>query len=232
MARCLIISNAFNIHAYAVKWAIERMGFHVSVWVLPDFPTSQKISIEFDDQSPEENRLIDGPNAEIRKTDSYTSVWLRRIPYLLPTGDNLHPADVEIVERESRHFMKGALNSICSNGFWVNPPKARESAQYKIYQMAKAREVGLSVPSTLYSNDPALIERFVKKNIDVVFKSFLPVGWSVNDRIMRLWTTRISLDDINRSWDEISRCPAIYQERIEKKYEIRLTIIGKTFFCS
>lgn len=232
MERCLILSNAFDIHTYAVKWAIERLGAAADVWVLPDFPSIQCSSLLEDKNNDEDTWVIRGPNADLHKNNNYKTVWLRRVPYTFPVDDKLHPADVDIVQRESRHFIKGTLNTILSGAFWVNPVWAHEASQYKILQTRKAKEVGLNIPNTLYSNDPCEIEKFIKSNNGVVLKSFLPIGWHKKENLYRLWTTPISLNQIYDARNSITKCCSIYQSAIDKAFEVRLTIMGNTFFAA
>ncbi|MBL4789572.1 MAG: hypothetical protein JKY60_11160 [Kordiimonadaceae bacterium] len=228
MSSVLILSNYFDVHAFAVAWAVEKLGHSATTWVAPDFPSGQQNSISHSNLKGSEWKI--GAKNPINSQDGFDAVWQRRIPYILPLSKDLHEADVELAQRESRHYFKGFLNMMCADAFWVNPVKAREKAQYKICQTEAAIKTGLKIPATLYSNDAQEIRQFFDENAGgIVYKSFLPIGWTQPDeKRIRLWTTKIEDRSLLNDDVELGTCPGIYQECIAKAYELRIVIMGRT----
>jgi len=116
-----------------------------------------------------------------------------------------------------------------SDAFWVNPVQSYERANSKLLQLRIAREAGFSIPDTLMSNDPAQIRRFVaeRESDGVVYKTFFPTRWELADGGRAfLPTTEISLDALPE--DDILRLtPGIFQAKLPKAYEIRVTVMGR-----
>ncbi|MER6102440.1 hypothetical protein ABT115_08935 [Streptomyces sp. NPDC001832] len=90
---------------------------------------------------------------------------------------------------------------------WVNHPDANERARHKPSQLVVAQECGFAVPDTLISNDPEEIRLFGLNHPDSVRKPlhqgdvFIPLGNGM-----------------------------IHQQQIQKKADIRLTVVGGSLF--
>ncbi len=89
--------------------------------------------------------------------------------------------------------------------------------------------MGFEIPKTLFTNDPARLRRFFDENGGkIVYKSFSHGGWLHEDgNLSVLMTSALRAEDL--SDDNMHRsCPGIYQQRIDKAFEIRVTVIGTT----
>lgn len=94
-----------------------------------------------------------------------------------------------------------------------------------------AKSLGLAVPDTLVSNDYEQVADFASRWGRILVKHFLPHYWghTASGRMTSVAPSVISdLAKINRRSIEI--CPAIYQEVVDKAYEIRVTVIGDRIF--
>lgn len=122
-----------------------------------------------------------------------------------------------------------SLASYLSHARWLNPLAALELLDCKPYQLRLAQQVGLTVPRTTISNNPAAVERIFNE-VDhgrVVFKSLTPLFLPTDDV---LFTTEITRSTLSQAG--IVKCPAIYQELVERRSDLRITIVGQEVFAA
>jgi glutathione synthase/RimK-type ligase-like ATP-grasp enzyme len=122
---------------------------------------------------------------------------------------------------EARHGFGGVLSALDCR--WVNHPSANARAAYKPHQLATAVACGLRVPRTLITNDPAAGREFVAGcSPGAVYKPLYgsPVtpGWG-------LYTAEVSAEDA--AAPTVAATAHLFQERIEKAFEVRLTVVGE-----
>ncbi len=205
-----------------VALALEARGAEPLLWFGADFPTRLAGSITVrDGRVGWELSGVDLPSLR----PPFDAVWLRRpTAPLLPEG--LHPADRPIAERETREFVPGLYRLAAPEAFWVNPLASRGQAESKPVQLAAAARLGFAVPPTLLSNDPRRIREFLAEfRGRAIYKPFLPAGWEGPATTAVLGTSEVAAEDLPP--DEILRAtPGIFQARVEKAYELRVTAFG------
>ena len=220
--RFLIPTFPSDIHAVEVALVLEDRGHEAVLWHGSDFPTLHSASVAFDGDAFDWELTgldLDG----IRPP--FDVVWYRRpTPPVLP--ETLHPADRDVARRECDDFMAGLYLLAAPDAFWVNPPPIRR-AELKPVQLREATRAGLAVPRTLMSNDPERIRRFLAEHRGrTVYKPFYPAQWDQGDRVALLMTNEVRLEDLP-SDDVLRLTPGIFQEKIEKAHELRVTILGE-----
>ena len=122
-----------------------------------------------------------------------------------------------------------SLASYLSHVRWLNPLAASELLNCKPHQLRLAQQVGLTVPKTTITNNPAAVEKIFDE-VDhgrVIFKSLTPLFLPPNKL---LYTTEITKEFPSASRDSITQCPAIYQELVERKSDLRITVVGRKVF--
>lgn len=147
------------------------------------------------------------------------AVWWRRGQ---PEGTwPLDPARRPLAEAEWSAALSGAIR--IAGGYWVNDPGAEEVARRKLVQLEAARHVGLPVPRTLVTNDPARARDFAKGlRAGAIVKC---LGSTAEGG----FTRRLVPGD---AWlaDRLRTGPAIVQERVEG-LDLRVTIVGRELFA-
>jgi hypothetical protein len=121
------------------------------------------------------------------------------------------------------------LGTLCPEAFWVNKPTVAKSDLDKIRQLQVAREVGLTIPPTLFSNDPEEIRPFLDaQDGDVIFKAYKMRVWTHEKpgAIYVNYTIPLSHLDLQDT-DAISAAPGIFQRRVERSCEVRVTVFGR-----
>jgi glutathione synthase/RimK-type ligase-like ATP-grasp enzyme len=229
--KILIHAIPADVHVAAVRWGLEQDGCSVDSWMMADLPEIQVASIRISNQT---SQTVDVSGSDLSiEGGAYDAVWLRRLS--APTIDpGLSLADHVVALQEVAEFSRSLLRVVGRGAFWVNSLDSRALSNRKPLQLSIAVECGLKIPETLVSNDSSAVQEFYgmhASNGEVIVKPFLGATW-VGETKSHFYTTAIvTADDLNDP-ESIRLCPAIYQKRIEKQYEIRLTIMGRSWFAA
>ncbi len=136
----------------------------------------------------------------------------------------------ELVESELRATLEGAL--LATDAYWLNHPYANRLARHKPLQLALAVREGLSVPETRISDDPeeirALHRRWGGRMVAKLVGGQI-VAPTVDEQYV-VYTTLVEQDDL-RSDAALAACPAIYQQCLEKAFDLRVTVVGERLFA-
>lgn len=223
MRKILIATTAGDPHALVVAEALRRLGHRAVLWCGEDFPGRQEATVAIDDDRfswrvYEDERDFGG--------DGFDVVWMRRLTEpAMPDG--VPEEDREFVARELRQFYGALWHALEPQAFQVNPLGSLRPGESKILQLRTARACGMTVPPTSISNRPEDIRAFLRRHEagGTIYKAFLPAAWESPDGRRTLPTTPVRLDDLPS--DAMLRAvPGIFQARIEKAHEIRLTMFG------
>lgn len=222
MSEILVLSEPRDFHAFAVAEVLECWGIEPVLWFGTDFPTRQQASVWAEDA---DFRLeIRGPGIEVRERPFHL-VWNRR-PTLPVLAEDLHPADRESAARDCQHFVWSLWHLVAPGAAWVNPLSPIHSAVLKPLQLMLAREVGLEIPPSLCSNDPQRIREFLRaQGGDTIYKSFYQGSWQTEDGVAAVFTRGITDEDLPED-DMVHASPGIFQARIPKAHELRVTFLG------
>lgn len=216
----LIFAHHNDEHALAVRRALMAEGRHCAIFCSDEFPVGTTVSV---DPSVREWRL-DGPLIGADVAD-FDVVWNRRNkPAALVAA--LHPDDRLVAQTESTLFLREMrLTVAAEHQVWINKEHRQRALAAKPAQLALAHSVGLTIPRTLVSNDPARIRQFVRDTAPTIVKALDKIGWEDEEGQVVLPTTMVTLADCE---DDValSACPMIYQQRVDKAYELRVVMFG------
>lgn len=223
----LILTEPGDGHAYAVAEALRRKGAVPMVWHTADFPSLAGESVLF--EGSRRRTTIRGGGIELEQLESMDtsklSIWHRR-PAFAVNHDALHPADGRFAELECAVFRRSLFRLLADQGFWVNPPGAAAHASSKLIQHQAALDVGFAVPATLYSNDPDEIRSFMRaQGGTIVYKPFRGLPWR-SEATSWVPFTSLLTEDLLVPDATLRNVPGIYQERVAKAFELRVTVIG------
>ncbi|MEO7418325.1 MAG: hypothetical protein ABI163_14795 [Thermoanaerobaculia bacterium] len=229
--KILILTEAGDLHAYAIAEALRRKGSEPVLWHTSDFPSQSSESVLF--EGCEERLQVDAPGLALREADfnTFSTVWRRRPSQVLPLH-LLHPADHKFVESECNIFRRALFGLVSCNSFWVNPLAAATAAGSKLTQHRCARNCGLTLPDTLYSNDPGEIRRFlVRHGGEIVYKTFRGVSWRDAETYWAPYTSLLTEEKLVAD-ELLAATPGIYQALVPKDYELRVTVMGRKVFAA
>lgn len=225
----LTLTETGDDHALYVQEALRAKGSDATLWFTTDLAQLQAVSIEVGEDSGGWLRAT-GPDLSLG-SEPPRVIWLRR-PTPPVLTDDLHPADRTWARKEYEEFHGWLLRGLGDTAFWINTFESSRRARSKLLQQQVAQRVGLRVPRTLYSNDPAEIRAFLRaQGGRGVYKPFTQTGvWKLkNEAVAVLFTSLLTEADL--PGDETLRAsPGIYQPCLPKAYELRVTVMGRHVF--
>lgn len=220
----LIPTEPGDTHALFAKSALENIGQQVRLLFTADLPTKQRNSI-FIDTDSYEWKSADRYNSVL--DNDYDVVWWRRArkPYLPKRSS--HPEDYKFVVRENALFYESLTNNLAPQAWWINSKEAANRANSKVLQLKLANLNGMSIPTTLCSNNPHDIRHFVLKHegSGVIYKPLCSSFWFEENRVKIAYTTKVDFFDLPNN-KLLQLTPGIFQKEIKKKYELRVTCFG------
>lgn len=225
----LILSTPSDLHAVAVEWGLIQLGVDVLLWNWEDFPNRDigQWSI-----SSQDSMTLNWQISESVIQPKFKAIWYRR-PAKSKASQYCHPDDQSVIQNESDEFLDNCLHFLGDeNVVWFNHPAAARNADNKLLQLVVAKEMGFIIPSTLVGNSVAVLEEFFEKHSGrVICKGFSPKIWNNSDGTKTLMRTSLLNREHLTNAHTIFACPSIYQELIEKDYELRVTVMGETVFA-
>ncbi|WP_264775446.1 MvdC/MvdD family ATP grasp protein [Deinococcus aetherius] len=181
----------------------------------------------------------------------FKSVWLRRWGY--PTL----PSSFDKIDRD---FCFTEINSLILSlphiltAKWINPINAERTAALKIRQLILAKSLNFETPNTIVTNDPNSISRLVDNEETVIFKPLS--GYSIPTQIYdarthsyisekypnadlyygetvesRILFTQELTEEHTPYLQDMKWSPIIFQPRIEKAFDLRVTFVGTSCFA-
>ncbi|MGH3885592.1 MAG: ATP-grasp ribosomal peptide maturase [Pseudonocardiaceae bacterium] len=216
----LILTQPFDVTADGVVDELNRRGVPVFRCNPGDFPCDLTLIAELGADWTGELRL---PDRRVQ-LDEIGCAWYRR-PTAFEFPDGLNTEERRWAQHEARQAVGGILAALPR---WLNHPCDIARCEYKPVQLQMARTVGLTVPSTLITNDAEAARRFAKEHDQIVYKPLSSAGVSEECRYKLVYANRLTADNIT---DTVSATAHLFQRWIEKIYEVRLTVVDDVFFA-
>ncbi len=174
--------------------------------------------------------LIDENNNRIN-SKNIKAVWYRKFNFLQLTGAFTHilkDYGNDISKQYSKEFYETTrlLFKCLSSKKWLTHYLA--IAPNKVDVLSKAKKCGLDTPNTLITNNKKDLQSFTKDYQEVIAKSVKDADFlNFKGNIISLYTTPIM-----RFQKVIPKRFGftLFQERIEKKFELRIFYLNKVFY--
>ena len=205
----------------AVAAHLEAAGREVIRLEADRFPVDGLLSLDEADRVWYGDRLLEP-----------AAVWHRHADVGASVRDQLHPdwADACFVQAEI--VLGEAMAAL--PGFHVDHPMRLAAMPDTLGLVRLARAAGLGAPRTLRSNDPAKIRAFVASCAGGAIRklphsSSLRVRTEAGVRYGR--TDLVTAEDLEDD-DRLRACPLVWQERIPKAREYRVTAVGRRLFSA
>ena len=217
----VILAPSDDLHAQCVARELEKnRGTAAIVLDAAGFPMTWALAIETD--SSGRLRVLVESTERTLDLSAVTGVWWRR--------PRRHFISEEIVDERVKQFCLDESRALFEGWIYalgdrvINPLHAEMAANQKPLQIYAAQRVGLQVPHTLFSNCPARVQDFAQRlNQPVVFKTFTTLNWHMCE-------TREMMRQMYKELPSLQHAPAIFQEKIDKKADIRVTIVDTNVF--
>jgi hypothetical protein len=225
----LVISSSDDAHADHIESMLRVRGAAFMRFDPAMFPAGATITMAYGPAGLKRCSLRAGEQlVELRET---RAVWYRR-----PGLARAHPAigdgpTRDLVDDECRQFIHALWSSVdCP---WLpGQPATLKQASLKATQLKVAGELGFDLPPTLITNSPdELIEFYRSNHGDIVCKlAGFAMQKALGQTFIR-YTEAVSTRDIAHA-QSIEHCPMIFQARVPKQVELRITVVGRRVFAA
>jgi glutathione synthase/RimK-type ligase-like ATP-grasp enzyme len=156
--------------------------------------------------------------------DAVRAVWMRRL-WPAALDDELDPELRDGCLRESMAALLGFLDGLHDRRV-VNRPEADRAAENKLRQLRIARRLGLPVPRTLVTNDPAEVIAFHEAlGGRMVTKMLTPLTQSMSGHTAFVHTSIVRPEDLDEL-EGLRHSPMVFQEHVPKLYELRVVVVA------
>lgn len=219
MSTVLVLTGRDDLTADAVIDELARRNASVVRYDTSDFPQSSRIAASLGAQGWE-GQLTGERSADLT---AVSAVWWRRpAEFSVPSAwpDEARAFAVS----EARVGVLGVVGSLPVR--WINHPAKDSAANYKPVQLAVAARAGLDVPRTIITSDPDHAREFIGAG-EVIYKGLSGGVLTAERRHRYLPTTVLRADGIDAS---VAGTAHLFQERVPKQCEVRLTVIGQRMF--
>lgn len=225
----LIVTMPNDYHAQAVKWAIDRLGGSCEIFY--PFDLSGGAQWTFGVGGDVLDITYRGERTRLC-FDDFRSVWMRRPASKFPQEYIADQHERSASEVECGMFAASVLSRVEAGRFVVNPLGSTQRAALKPFQMRVAEDLGLKLPRTITSNSAEDIIAFWEGcGRRMVYKAVKPALWNVGANRYGGVPTTVLTDTRLLTPAEVQKSPGIYQEVIDKRTEVRATIIGRSVFA-
>ncbi|MGH3854500.1 MAG: ATP-grasp ribosomal peptide maturase [Pseudonocardiaceae bacterium] len=214
------MTEQFDVTADHVVLALEERGVPVFRFDMAEFPQALTMSARLDQH---ESGILRISNRDVGFDEVGAVYWRRPSIYQLSAA--LNADDAAWATREARFGMGGVLAAM---PVWLNHPACIARAEYKPVQFAAGRAAGLILPPTLVTNDVHAVRRFVDEVGPIVYKPLSGVYYKRAAEYDFIYTQRVDVESLDVESISITAC--LFQQWIEKDYEVRLVVVdGRCF---
>lgn len=216
----VVLAPQDDVHAQAVVREARLLGATNSQIVdFQDLSTSMELDWTLDSGVFLRRNGTQTPIEEAR------SVWWRRVsaPHIFSVKDN---ETRRYCEHEYRELCQQVCACLEEKGLVLNSQRSRYLGSSKIMQLKAAISSGLCVPPTCITNSPETARRFVEMSKNpVVAKGF-------GGTRERFSPTQLVDNDSLEHLPGVSLSPVIFQERIPRSIDYRVTVVGDEIFSA
>lgn len=225
----LILTEPFDPHADYVQEELQRRGLSWFRLHLSDFPASSSMTLSI--SSGELQGVLRTQYSNVLLSD-ISVVWNRR----RESAAMLRSIPIEYreaMQRECNAFLDGLWLAL-EDKLWISTPLSVRGASSKCEQLLRAAKHGLKTPVTCMSNNASDIRGFVleRSTFGLVYKPYTSLMFRKTDGSIDVsYTRRVVEEDLN-GLQQDSEIPGIFQEWIDKKHDIRATVVGNRLFAA
>jgi glutathione synthase/RimK-type ligase-like ATP-grasp enzyme len=223
--KILITAPENENHTAPLRWALEQAGYSVACWAGLGWTEAKQASILLlEDQQLTLGRHLVEPGDVI---------WIRR-PLEPKPNPRTAPEDAKFAANEYRCFYDSLMYLLETLPVRVvNKYTASRFINNKSVQLLLARACGMNVPRTLISNSPQAVREYFRGNPQrMICKAFSTHIWqkeqggpvAVNETF-ELRADMLPTDEV------LTYAPAIYQELVVKKFDVRMVLLGAAVYA-
>ena len=204
----VIFTGEFDVTADAVIVELERR--HVPVFRCDPgaFPSTLVLGARSGERWTGHLRTA---RRSLDLTDVACAWWRRPTPMTV-SPDVPHS---DWVRAEAAAGLRGVLATLP----WLNHPDDIRAAEHKPLQLAMAAQIGLTVPPTLITNDPAEAREFAQRHGPIIYK---PLTSGLLDDNTVIYASTVDPATID---DSVTVTAHLFQQQVPKAHELRVTVV-------
>jgi hypothetical protein len=220
----LILTNDMDEHADLIIEELERLDIAVVRLHAEEILTDCEVII-----AESESRLHIRSSGRAVAAETIRSVWYRRPKK--PKSSQQNAGAREFEEREATDVLRAFYDRI--QGAWYSHPDSIAKARNKISQLRLAKHLGWSVPEFILTSNASSLFSFIGQYPSAVIKAISPFNCSVDieEGMVGLFARIIDRAGLEEMVECGLPCPVFLQQRIERRTDLRITIIGRTVFA-
>ncbi len=222
MSVLIITRSDDNESVRMVAQAIERKGGEAIRFDTDRYPTDVRLTAYY--ERDEERLTLTNDMGEFNLRE-VTAIWHRRLNFGagLPLSLDTQLRDASLAE--TRAAAQGMLASL--KAFRMDAVEHIRRAENKQLQLQVARSLGLEIPRTLTTNDPAAVHAFAHScQNGMVTKMLSSFAIYEEGRELVVFTNPVKPEDL-ADLSGLRLCPMTFQEMIPKALELRTTVVGR-----
>jgi glutathione synthase/RimK-type ligase-like ATP-grasp enzyme len=225
----LVISTKRDVHVDAVIPHLKSLGIPFIRLNTEDFP--EEVDLVWEIQAGNKEGILKLYGLHEVKLSEITACWYRK-PFPPKPSTKLKARQAKsFVKNESTAFLEG-LYTYLADKFWINYPSDVDIAKHKLSNLALASGLGFEVPNTMITTNPKAAKTFFNKNGGNIITKMLS-NYAYVDKYKMFYpvfTSKVTPQDIEHI-DNVVFAPTQLQAYIEKKVELRITVVGKKIFA-
>ncbi len=227
----LVITRTHDMHGSHIIDLLRRAGEEVAIFDYGKFLNQTSLSFRWDEAV--KGALFRDTTGKIIDSRQVNSVYNRRRNSLRLRHKAPGVTVRNYILREAEQMLE-ALPSLFPC-FWLSDPDRIREANRKSEQIRLASELGFSVPRTLITNSSTEAQSFLEGlNSHVAVKSLSAPSLLVRDKGKRsgvsFFTRKIGIEEALIGISSVDNCPMIFQEYVDKSFELRITVVGDDVF--
>jgi hypothetical protein len=225
----LIVSTKLDISTDAIVRALASRGVGCTRLNTEDLPFDMELTTRVENQRFSTRITGKEGCASPALLDDVTSIWYRRVR--VPARPEEMGAGVyDFCVRESRSALMGML--LARPERVMSQPANIWRSEHKLLQLVVAREAGLIVPDTVFTNDPGEVRAaFSRFDGQMIAKPVRTGFVDYGEEQHAVFTTRILAEHLDQV-ESARWSPAIYQPLITKRCDVRVTAVGDDLFVA
>lgn len=159
------------------------------------------------------------------------AIWYRRAEWASRLPKTMDPQLRSGAIGESKAMLLGLLAAApCPV---IDSPDLVHQRNHKAWQQRLARQCGMQTPRTLMTNDPAQAREFIASCPDGAIAKMLaafPI-FDAQGEEQVVFTTQMQPEHLG-ALDGLRYSSMVFQEKLDKALELRITVIGKQLFAA
>ncbi|WKD50303.1 MvdC/MvdD family ATP grasp protein [Microbulbifer spongiae] len=217
-----------NLAIDKVTTALIHKGYKVVRLNTDLYPYQVRLEVLYSSSCPG-HQLITETGEILLDIDIY-AVWYRRFNPGADLPKDMDKQQRKACREEAKRTLLGYLQSL--DCFVMDDYWQIRKASNKEYQQKLALQLGLNMPATLITNQPAAVMKFHQAYSGKMITKMQTAFSLVQDnREQVVYTSKVEEQHLQQL-DGLALCPMVFQENIHKQLELRVTLVGDRVFCA